>query len=139
MGIAPTDYMGWSAEERVEAIMDAQGGDDGGEEEKEEKKSSSGKGKAGGKSKAGSSKKTKASSSSGGGADVSELKSTIDKMEQQIDDLQETQAELINLVRDAHFLVRVLVQSNKKLKDNSEDVDLQEVLYGSLVVEGNDD
>ncbi len=133
MGVDPTDYMSWTAGERVDRIMEAQG--DGGGSSAKEEKSSNGKGK--GKSSAG--KKTPAKSSSEGNADVAALETKIEKLEAMVEDIQETNGMLLSLVRDAHFLVRVLVQSNKQLKQNSEDEDLQEVLYDTLVVSGNGD
>ena len=134
--VDPTDYMSWEAPDKVDFIIDKAGlgggddGDDKVEEEEEEKPKSS--------------KKTKASSgksSSGGSADVAKLEKRIEDLSTQLEGLGEQVSTLAALVADAHFLVRILVQSNKKLKMNSEEPDLQEALYGTLVVEpaGNDD
>ncbi len=105
LGVDPVDYMQWSADAKVDFIMKAQEG--GGGEEKAEKPA---KGKA-----------TETTSSGGGGnAAVAELNKKVD--------------DLTALVRDMHFLVRVLVQSNPDLNANAKDEDLQAAIYGKLAV-----
>lgn len=143
LGHEPNDYMQWTFAERVDVIMKAQGdqevGDDsgagGGGDEEEDKPKTSGKGK--GKAKASSGKSSSSSGSSK--VDLSEINDRLDTQQAMIEELSGDVETLIALLSDAHYLVRVLVQSNKQLKANSEDEDLQEVLYQKLVVSGNEE
>lgn len=115
LGVHPKDYMSWMADKRVDFIMEAQG------EETEEKKA---KGKASGGEKA----ETTKSSASNGASNGASMGS------KEIAALRAEVAEIKSLAQDTHFLIRILVQSNEDLKANSEDSDLQEALYGDLVV-----
>lgn len=187
LGHQPSEYLVMKAEERVDAIMEAQGEDEekpkrskkraakgaakkttkrgrrkaapvaeeeeeedeeDEEEEEEEPKPRKRRGKA---AKAG------ATNSAAGGAsvDMSGVTGRLDAMATSVQGVEEAVAGLVEtigalaeenaslraLMSDTHFLVRVLVQSDRDLKNNSEDEDLQEALYDQLVVEpeGNDD
>ena len=121
LGVDPVEYMQWGPERRVEFIMEAQKGSNGsnGGGGDEEKKSSKGKASA--------SVESAPSSGGGGSKDVSALKS-------EVAGLREDVAALTALVKDAHFLIRILVQSNSDLAANAKDDDLQEAIYGKLAV-----
>jgi hypothetical protein len=136
LGEEPTTYMTWTNDQKIDRIMQAQG--EGGEEEEEQPKKKKGAAK---KTKGSSKSKSSGKAPAGGSsADVAQLEKKLEKMEMQVEDLQDTQAQQMEYIKDMHFLVRVMVQSDEKLKYNSEDLDLQEVLYGETVVDlGNDD
>jgi hypothetical protein len=134
LGIDPSEYMSWDASDRVAKIMEAQAAAGGGSETPTKKAASQ---------KASTKKAAVSSASSedvGGGGLDAKTKARIEKMELQLDDLQETNAALLAYQYDMHMLVRILVQSDKKLRENSMDEEIQEALYGKLVVEpaGND-
>jgi len=127
--VEPTNYMGWSVSEKIDFIMAAQGEEKATAAPEEKPK----KTKAAPAAAPAETKKA-ANGVSAASAEVLELKATVERLEERIEDLQDTQAKLMGLCADAHFLVRILVQSDKKLKTNSEEPDLQEALYGNLVV-----
>jgi hypothetical protein len=125
IGIEPNDYIAWKIEDRVDAILKAQG--EGQQEaEVEEEAVPSVKTPA---------RKSAKTAPAADGGSTAELKIMLDKLGAQVDDLQEVASQQTKLLADCHFLVRVLVQSNKQLKQNSEDEELQEAFYGRLVVE----
>jgi hypothetical protein len=108
LGVGPQDYMNWGPDKRIDFIMEAQGG--GAAEEK-----------ASTKGKASSTPSSDTAGASGGSSkDIAALRKEI--------------AELKALVLDAHFLVRVLVQSNAELNNNAQEDGIQEVLFGKLAV-----
>jgi len=117
LGIDPMDYLAMDNDERVERVMAAQS-----EGEEEAPKKSKAKASA---SSASDEPVTNGKSSAG--KDLAGLQATVNHLRAEVE-------ELSALVRDAHFLIRVLVQSDARLKGNARDEDLQGAMYGKLAV-----
>ena len=114
--VSAVEYVTWNAAQKVDVIMKHQG--EGEEKPKGAKAPATGKG-----AKAAAATTTAATSS--GGTDAA-LHAKIDELTGQV-------AALSELLHDTHFLVRVLIQSDPKLRSNSEDTDLPEAWRGQLV------
>ena len=116
-GVSPTTYMQWSAEQKVTYVMELQG--------ETPKKTAGASAKT-----SGVTPKTAASNGTAAGGGDAKLSARIEELSTKVD-------ELTTFIRDAHYLVRVLVQSNADVAANVDDTDLQDVIYGKLAVPGN--
>jgi hypothetical protein len=143
LGYKYTDYMGMLIPDRVDAIMKAQ-------EEDDEKKPAKGKAKPTeevprARLLRDAPKDTPSTTRSllrdtpapKAAAVPAETPPDVAELRKAVADLHKTVSSLEAMIKDTHYLVRVIVESDSRFCDNAGIEDVQEMLYGKLVVSGN--
>jgi hypothetical protein len=144
LGFEPATVLEMKSKERVELILKTQAERGGGGDATKEAPEPT-KGKAGGAAAPAGAAKEKAGGAAapaGGGAAVGGGSSAA--LEKKIVELQATILEqgkaiaaLTVLMRDTHYLTRLLVMSDGDTNANSKDPEVRELIFGKLSDEGN--
>ena len=132
LGYDPPLFLGWSAEERVEKILEHQDEGSGGGSSKKKKGANKAKTDSPSK-KSSSTKKSSSGGDSGGGAsvDLSEALEAIDELKTKVATLEEGQDIMMEYVRETHTMMRVFFQSDDQAKNNLEE--LGNYFHGKLL------
>lgn len=141
LGFDPSQIIEMKSKERVELILKTQEERGGGGEKGETKAKAGGAAQpAGGgaaKEKAGGAAQPAGTSSTSGGGSSAALEKKVNDLQATVLEQGKTIATLLAIVKDTHYLTRLLVMSDGDTNANSKDPEIREMIYGKLSDEGN--